>query len=142
MILLVEDNADDERLAVRALRNSVPDVVPIVARDGVEALERLSDDSILDRLKFVMLDLKLPKLSGLEVLSRIREDERTRHLPVIVFTSSAELRDLNEAYRLGANSFLQKPVEFSAFNEIVEYTSKYWLRFNRAVPHGTATEPL
>jgi two-component system, response regulator len=142
MILLVEDNADDERLAVRALRNSVPDVTPLVARDGVEAIDKLTDDAVLVRLKLVMLDLKLPKLSGLEVLARIRADERTRHLPVVVFTSSAELRDLSEAYRLGANSFLQKPVEFNAFNEIVEYTSRYWLRFNRAVPQGVATEPL
>lgn len=140
MILLVEDNADDERLAVRALRHAVPEVTPIVARDGVEAIETLSDDALLERMKLVLLDLKLPKLSGLEVLGRIRADGRTRHLPVVVFTSSAELRDLNEAYRLGANSLIQKPVEFNAFNEIVEYTSRYWLRFNQAVPSGPAPD--
>jgi two-component system response regulator len=141
MILLVEDNADDERLAVRALLRAVPEVTPEVARDGVEALELLSKEPIIDRIKLVMLDLKLPKLSGLEVLAKLRADERTAHLPIVVFTSSAELRDLKDAYRLGANSFIQKPVEFNAFNEIVEYTSRYWVRFNRAVPAGSGFEP-
>jgi len=136
-VLLVEDNPDDEELTLRVMRqHQVADEV-LVARDGVEALEVLFGTASRPGLvarelpRVVLLDLKLPGLSGLEVLSRIRSDPRTRYLPVVVLTSSSEESDILSSYRLGANSFVQKPVEFQRFAEAVRQLGLYWLKINR-----------
>ncbi len=139
-ILLVEDNADDEALAIRALKkNNILNEV-VVARDGAEALDYLfgtgahagRDLSVSPQV--VLLDLKLPKISGLEVLKRIREDERTRFQPVVILTSSKEEQDLIGSYSLGANSYIRKPVDFSQFAEAVRQVGLYWLVLNEAPP--------
>lgn len=132
VILLVEDNPRDEALTLRALRKSniVNDVV--VARDGVEALEFFGDSaSVLPQL--VLLDLKLPKVDGLEVLQQLRADERTRRLPVVVFTSSSEEEDIIKSYSLGANSYVRKPVDFEQFLEATKQLGMYWLVLNQAM---------
>ncbi len=137
-ILLVEDNVDDELLTLRAFeRQHIKNEVH-VARDGVEALEYLSgtgrfadrDASILPHV--VLLDLNLPRLDGLEVLRRIRADEKTRLLPVVVLTSSKEEEDLIRSYSLGANSYVRKPVDFTEFVEAVRQLGMYWLLLNEA----------
>lgn len=140
VILLVEDNPRDEALTLRALNKSniVNDV--IVARDGVEALEYFfatgkyagRDVTVMPQL--VLLDLKLPKLDGLEVLRRIRSDERTRLLPVVVFTSSSEEEDMMKSYDLGANSYVRKPIEFEEFLAATRQLGLYWLVLNEAAP--------
>lgn len=139
VILLVEDNSRDEALTLRALRKSniVNDVV--VARDGVEALEYVfGGDAGSDEAKripqLVLLDLKLPKVDGLEVLRRLRGDERTRRLPVVVFTSSSEEEDVIKSYSLGANSYVRKPVEFEQFLEATKQLGLYWLVLNESAP--------
>jgi two-component system response regulator len=131
-ILLVEDNADDEQLTLRAMRQSeVPNIIR-VARDGAEALEHIFGESAGPRLPdLVLLDLKLPKLSGLEVLQRIRSDERARGLPIVILTSSDEERDIVESYNLGANSYVRKPVDFDEFIDAVRQLGLYWLSMNR-----------
>lgn len=139
VILLVEDNPRDEALTLRALRKSniVNDVV--VARDGVEALDYLfgngadSDEAKMTP-QLVLLDLKLPKVDGLEVLRRLRADERTRRLPVVVFTSSSEEEDVINSYSLGANSYVRKPVEFEQFVEATKQLGLYWLVLNQSAP--------
>jgi two-component system response regulator len=139
-ILLVEDNPDDEALTLRALRKSNIMNEVVVARDGVEALDYLfasgahaeRDPSRMP--EFVLLDLKLPKVSGLEVLRRLRADERTKLLPVVVLTSSNEGRDILESYRLGANSYIRKPVDFTQFIEAVRQLGLYWLVLNITPP--------
>jgi two-component system, response regulator len=140
VILLVEDNPDDELLTLRALRkNDVTDEV-VVARDGVEALDYLfgtgeyagRDTSVMPQL--ILLDLKLPKIDGLEVLRRLRADERTRLLPVVILTTSREQRDMLEGYGLGANSYVRKPVNFEQFVRAVEQLKSYWLVLNEAPP--------
>jgi len=139
-ILLVEDNANDEFLTLRALKkyNVANDVV--VARDGAEALDYLfatGDHAGRDvrALPIVMLlDLKLPKIDGLEVLRRVRADERTRILPVVILTSSNEERDVINGYKLGTNSYVQKPVDFTAFVDAVGQLGLYWLMLNQPVP--------
>lgn len=137
-ILLVEDNPKDEALTLRALKkhNIGNDVV--VARDGAEAIERLfgpaSDGAKPPLPQLVLLDLKLPKIDGLDVLRRIRSDERTRLLPVVILTSSVEERDLMEGYRLGANSYVRKPVDFVEFAEAVRQLGLYWLILNWPPP--------
>lgn len=140
IILLVEDNPDDELLTLRALKknNVLNDVV--VARDGVEALDYLfatgkfdgRDANIMPQL--VLLDLKLPRVDGLEVLRRIRADERTRLLPVVILTSSKEQQDMIDGYGLGANSYVRKPVNFERFVEAVEQLKLYWLVLNESPP--------
>ncbi len=129
-ILLVEDNADDEQLTLRAMRQSdVPNIIR-VARDGAEALEALfGTGSRLPDL--VLLDLKLPKVSGLEVLQRIRSEEATKTLPIVILTSSDEERDIVESYNLGANSYIRKPVDFDEFIDAVRQLGLYWLSMNR-----------
>lgn len=130
-ILLVEDNPDDELLAMRALKkNNILNEVR-VAHDGAEALEYLeglSGDEALPEL--ILLDLQLPKVSGLEVLKAIRENPRTQLLPVVILTSSDEEQDLMTSYQLGANSYIRKPVDFSQFVEAVQQLGVYWLVLN------------
>ncbi len=127
-VLLVEDNASDVELTLRALqkRNLANRVV--VARDGVEALELLEGPTPLP--KVVLLDLKLPKLNGLEVLRRLKSNERTKRIPVVVLTSSHEEPDVEESYRLGVNSYIVKPVDFESFASAVAEVGLYWLLLN------------
>ena len=132
-ILLVEDNPDDEALTVMALRG-VPATLE-VARDGQEAMDYLTNDGkALPRL--VLLDLKLPKIDGLEVLRRIREDDRTRLTPVVVLTSSNAPNDVAASYRLGANSYVRKPVNFDQFSEKIRQLGTYWLAVNEPPPNA------
>ena len=139
-ILLVEDNANDEYLTLRALKkyNVANDVV--VAHDGVEALDYLfatgahAGRDTRELPLVVLLDLKLPKVDGLEVLRRVRGDERTRLLPVVILTSSNEERDVINGYKLGTNSYVQKPVDFTAFMDAVGQLGLYWLMLNQPVP--------
>ena len=142
VILLVEDNPDDEALTLRALRkNNIKNEI-VVARDGAEALDFLfatgahagRDTSVLPQV--VLLDLKLPKIDGLEVLRRLRADERTRLLPVVILTSSKEEQDLLRGYSLGANSYIRKPVDFNQFSESVRNLGLYWLVLNEPPPVG------
>jgi two-component system response regulator len=132
VILLVEDNADDEALALRAFEKHNLGNDIIVARDGAEAIDILHG-SARDDLRVpqvILLDLKLPKIDGLEVLRRIRADQRTRLIPVVVLTSSDEERDLVTSYDLGANSYVVKPVDFSQFVEAVRQLGMYWIVLN------------
>jgi two-component system response regulator len=140
LVLLVEDNPDDEELTRLALQQcSVPNKV-IVARDGAEALELLSgagnhldnEDPSLPEL--ILLDLKLPKVSGLEVLESIRANPRTRLIPVVVLTSSSERDDILSCYLFGANSYVRKPVNFKEFREMMELLGSYWLVLNQRPP--------
>ena len=137
IILLVEDNARDEALTLRALKKSNIVNEVVVARDGVEALDYLFATGNhagrdLDTMpQLIMLDLKLPKVNGLQVLERIRHDERTRRLPVVVFTSSNEEEDLINSYNLGANSYVRKPVDFEQFLEATKQLGLYWLVLNQ-----------
>lgn len=130
LIVLVEDNPDDETLTLRALKkNGIANDV-VVLRDGVEALDfLLAPESRIPHL--VLLDLKLPRVDGLEVLRRLRSEARTALLPVVVLTSSNEERDLVESYRLGANSYIRKPVDFEQFTEAVRQLGLYWLVLNQ-----------
>jgi len=137
MLLLVEDNPDDEALTLRALKQNKISNEVVVARDGAEALDFLfcagayvnRDQHVLPEV--VLLDLKLPKIDGLEVLRRLRADERTRLLPVVILTSSGEEQDLVTGYRLGANSYIRKPVDFDQFVEAVRNLGLYWLVLNQ-----------
>jgi CheY-like chemotaxis protein len=140
VILLVEDNADDEALTRRSLKiNNILNEV-VVAHDGVEALDYLfctgayAGRDLTKLPQVVLLDLKLPKVDGLEVLRRIRGDERTRLLPVVILTSSKEERDVISGYALGANSYIRKPVDFAQFNEAVRTLGLYWLVVNEPPP--------
>jgi two-component system response regulator len=138
VILLVEDNADDELLTLRALKqNNIKNEV-VVARDGVQALEYLLGDtgglSHAHLPEVVLLDLKLPKLDGLELLRRLRADARTKLLPVVILTSSNEERDRMMGYNLGANSYVRKPVDFEQFTETVRQLGLYWLVLNEPPP--------
>ena len=135
-ILLVEDNPDDVQLTLRALKkNNIMNEI-IVAQDGVEALEYLfgtgkfsgRDMSVMPQM--ILLDLKMPRMDGLEVLNRIRADERTKLLPVVVLTTSIEDKDRVESYKLGANSYVRKPVDFNQFAEAVKQLGLYWLVLN------------
>ena len=140
IILLVEDNADDEKLTLRALKkNSIRNEV-VVARDGAEALDFLFGTGAhagrsLDVMpQIILLDLKLPKLNGLEVLRRLRTDDRTKLLPVVVLTSSNEEQDRITSYGLGANSYVRKPVDFNQFSEAARQLGLYWLILNEPPP--------
>ncbi len=140
VILLVEDNPDDEALTVRALRRNNVDNMVAVARDGAEALAYLhgevagQEHSVNPLPQVVLLDLKLPRVDGLEVLRRIREHPRTQLLPVVVLTSSDEERDLIESYRLGCNSYVRKPVDFDEFLEAARQLGLFWVLLNRTPP--------
>jgi two-component system response regulator len=140
VILLVEDNPDDEMLTLRAFKkNNIANEV-IIARDGAEALEYLfgtgqyekRDLSIMPAV--ILLDLKLPKVDGLEVLRRLRANDRTRRLPVVIVTSSKEERDIVSSYDMGANSYIHKPVDFDRFIQAVGQLGLYWLLLNELPP--------
>ena len=140
IILLVEDNEDDVDLTLRALkRNNIRNEV-VVARDGVEALDYLwgtgahAGRDTAQMPQVILLDLKLPKIDGLEVLRRVRSDERTKLLPVVILTSSKEQQDMVESYSLGANSYVRKPVDFNQFVEAVRQLGLYWLVLNEPPP--------
>lgn len=145
VILLVEDNADDEELTLRAFRkNNILNPV-VVARDGVEALDYLfgtgahSGRDTRNQPQVVLLDLKLPKVDGLEVLRQLRADPRTHLLPVVILTTSNEERDILASYQLGANSYVRKPVDFEQFLEAARQLGLYWLVLNVPPPAaGTA----
>lgn len=130
-IILVEDNPDDEELALLALRQNNLGNRIIVLRDGAEAAAYLlGPDGPRQRPRLILLDLKLPKIDGLEVLRRLKADERTRAIPVVMLTSSREERDLVESYRLGVNSYIVKPVDFDQFIQSVRQIGLYWLVLN------------
>ncbi len=139
-ILLVEDNPNDEALILRSLAKAKVVNQVTVVRDGQEALDWLfaqgahADRDAAELPAVVLLDLKLPKVDGLEVLERLRADARTRLLPVVVLTSSDEERDVVESYSLGVNSYVRKPIEFSEFSETVQRVGLYWLLINRPPP--------
>jgi CheY-like chemotaxis protein len=140
IILLVEDNPDDELLTLRALKKNDVTGEVVVARDGAEALDYLfatgeyagRDTSVMPQL--ILLDLKLPKIDGLEVLRRLRADGRTRLLPVVILTSSKEVKDMLDGYGSGANSYVRKPVTFEQFVRAVEQLKLYWLSLNETPP--------
>jgi two-component system response regulator len=141
-ILLVEDNADDEALTLRALKkNNIRNDI-VVARDGAEALDYLfatgahSGRDVRIMPQVILLDLKIPKVDGLEVLRRIRASDVTRLLPVVILTSSNEESDRVSGYGLGANSYVRKPVDFNQFAESVRQLGLYWLILNEPVPRG------
>ncbi len=140
-ILLVEDNPNDEKLTLRALdKNNIANEV-VVMRDGAEALDYLFGEGAHagrdteQAPAVVLLDLKLPKVNGMEVLRRLRRDRRTKLLPVVVMTSSREERDLVESYSLGANSYIRKPVDFNQFSAAIRQLGLYWLVLNE-IPGG------
>lgn len=139
-ILLVEDNPDDEALTIRALKaNNLRNEI-VVARDGAEAVDFLfgtgayAERDMTSQPELVLLDLNLPKLNGLEVLKKIRSDNRTQLLPVVVLTTSDEDRDRVDSYRFGANSYIGKPVNFEKFSESVRQLGLYWLSLNIGPP--------
>ena len=142
VILLVEDNPNDVELTIRALKKASIANTIVVARDGVEALDYLllrgtwANRPAATAPQVVLLDLKLPKVDGLEVLRALRQDPRTRLLPVVVLTSSQEEQDLISSYSLGANSYMRKPVDFLQFTEAVRQLGLYWLGLNQVAPDG------
>jgi two-component system, response regulator len=147
-VLLVEDNDDDEELTKMALRKGNITNEVIVARDGAEAIEAIfgSSDEEPELPTLTLLDLKLPKIDGLEVLRRIRTDERTRLMPIVILTASKEQEDVIESYQLGANAYVRKPIDFSRFVEAVRTLGLFWLILNeppRAQPRrdGEAMAP-
>lgn len=142
VILLVEDNPDDEVLTLRALKkNNILNEV-VVAHDGVEALdylfstEKYPEGDLMRKLAVILLDLKLPKIDGMEVLRRIRGDEQTKLLPVVILTSSKEEQDLINGYKFGANSYIRKPVDFDKFVEAIRQLGLYWLVLNEIPSTG------
>jgi len=141
-ILLVEDNPNDVMLTLRALKkNNIKNDV-VVARDGAEALDCLfgtgayKDQDVSTLPVLILLDLKLPRISGIEVLQRLRSDERTKFVPVVILTTSKEEQDLIDGYRFGANSYIRKPVDFNNFIEAVRQLELYWLVLNEPPPAG------
>lgn len=140
MILLVEDNPDDEALTIRALKKNNIGNELVVVRDGAEALDFLfctgayAAREIKDLPQIVLLDINLPKIDGLEVLRRIRSNQATSLLPVVILTSSKEQQDIVNGYTLGANSYVRKPVDFNQFVEAVRQLGLYWLVLNEAPP--------
>ena len=142
VILLVEDNPDDEALTLRAFAKSNISNAVVVAHDGVEALDYLfgsgayAGRDLRIQPQVILLDLKLPKLDGLDVLRQLRADDRTALLPVVILTSSKEEQDLIQSYRLGANSYIRKPVDFLQFTEAVRQLGLYWLVLNEGSPRN------
>ncbi len=145
LILLIEDNPDDEALALRALKKSNIEGEIIIARDGLEALDYLLGRSAYEgrdtseQPRLILLDLNLPKMGGLEVLKRIRENPVTTYLPVVILSTSTEQKDLVSGYNLGANSYIPKPINFDQFIDAVNLLGHYWLSCNTPPPparHG------
>ena len=134
VILLVEDNPDDIALALRALKKSNLGKEIVVARDGAEALDYLFGNPENALPELIMLDLKLPKISGIEVLKKLRADERTRFLPIVVMTTSNERQDIVNCYNHGANSYIRKPVDFAKFYDVIKQIGTYWLSLNERMP--------
>lgn len=143
-ILLIEDNPSDVELSLYALRKNKNVHQIKVLRDGVDALDfifctgQFSDRRIEDTPRFILLDLKLPRIDGIEVLRRIKSDKRTSHIPIVVLTSSREDRDLVHCYKLGVNSYVVKPIDFEKFTEAVKNLGIYWLELNE-VPSDMTT---
>jgi two-component system response regulator len=135
-VLLVEDNPDDTELTIHSLSDGNKSIHLLHLKDGVEALDFIfakktyKNGKVQNQLKLVLLDLKLPRLDGLEVLRKIREDERTRALPVVILTSSREKRDITEAYKLGVNSYVVKPVSFDSYVKTISTLAFYWSMLN------------
>lgn len=136
-ILLIEDNPSDAELAIRALRkNNIANHITHI-KDGAEALEflfgtgRYDERNIQQKPKVILLDLKMPKVNGIEVLEKIKSNEQTRQIPVVVLTSSKEHPDVEKSYHLGANSYIVKPVDFESFRKIVNELGIYWLMLNQ-----------
>jgi len=145
-ILLVEDNPDDADLSVTALKEHARDVEVTVVEDGVEALEYLTctgqhEGRPATLPDVVLLDLKLPKMDGHEVLKAVRAHPRTKHLPVVILTSSVEEQDLTSSYELGVNSYVQKPVNFDDFSRVAERLGEYWLGLNHVAPSIRRRDP-
>lgn len=140
MILIVEDNPNDAELALRALGSAGLSDQVAVLEDGAAALELMLGPGgppageAIRKPKVILLDLKLPKIDGLEVLRRLKEDERTRAIPVVVLTSSAERRDMLHSYASGVNSYIVKPVDYESFSRAVADLASYWVRLNRTLP--------
>ncbi len=140
IILLVEDNPSDVGLTQRALAKSHVANEPVVAEDGQEALDYLfgagayAGREVAELPALVLLDLKLPRVDGLQVLRQIRADDRTRRLPVVILTTSREEQDVAQSYDLGANSYIRKPVDFTQFAQAVEHLGLYWLVLNESAP--------
>jgi CheY-like chemotaxis protein len=140
VILLVEDNPDDEALTIRALKRHHIRNEIVIAHDGVEALDYLfgtgqyAGRNVGSPPAVVLLDLKMPRIDGLEVLRRIRDDDRTKLLPVVVLTTSSEEQDLIDSYSLGCNSYIRKPVDFLQFSEAIRQLGMYWLLMNQPPP--------
>lgn len=136
-ILLIEDNAEDVEITMRAFKKYQLANKIHVVRDGEEALEylfgtgRYADRTVCSNTRLILLDLKIPKIDGLEVLQRCKSDPRTKNIPVVILTSSREERDLIESYKLGVNSYLVKPVDFSQFTEAVRQLGLYWILLNQ-----------
>ena len=140
-ILLIEDNPDDEALVMRALKKANMANKMDIARDGAEALDLIFGTGVHQGRgvacpTVILLDIKLPKVDGIEVLKRIRGDDRTKHLPVVMLTSSDEQEDILKSYDLGANSYVRKPVEFGQFSETVAQLGLYWLLLNEPPPRA------
>jgi two-component system response regulator len=139
-VLLVEDNPSDAELAVRELRrHKMANRIHVIG-DGAEALDfifcraQYSDRSFTRPPKVILLDVKLPKVDGLEILRQVKNDPRTRAIPVVIMTSSSEQRDLIQSYNLGVNAFIQKPVDFDEFRRVIEHVGMFWLAVNRSPP--------
>jgi two-component system, response regulator len=143
VILLVEDNDDDEELTLRALEKQAITNDVVVARTGEEAIDLLfgTGGARRERIRpqVVLLDLNLPKMNGLDVLRRIRAERETRHLPVVVLTSSKEDEDVLSSYSLGANAYVRKPVDFGQFSEAVRTLGRFWLQLNELAPERSST---
>jgi CheY-like chemotaxis protein len=141
-VLLVEDNQEDAVLTLRALKKNNIENLVYVVRDGMEALDflfctnRYAKRNPLDMPQLILLDLELPNINGLEVLRRVRADDRTRQLPVVIFSSSNDERVIVESYKSGANSYMSKPTDFTQFMESVRELGSYWLASNGATPRG------
>jgi CheY-like chemotaxis protein len=135
-ILLVEDNGDDEALTLRAFKKHNIANEVVVARSGEEAIEHLLGPTTAHLPSIMLLDLNLPKMNGLDVLKRVRADERTKTLPVVVLTSSKEDQDLIHSYSLGANAYVRKPVDFAQFSEAIRTLGLFWLVLNELPPGG------
>ena len=135
-ILIVEDNADDKELILRAFRKCSINARPVVAHDGVEALDYMHSRGMFAKKEesempsLILLDLKLPKVDGKEVLKALRSDEKYKYIPVIILSSSSEKNDVNDCYLLGANSYIKKPIDFKEFMDIIQLVEKYWLEYN------------